>query len=307
MVFRKSSDTDLEFFLGGIKPSLRAAILNPEFTDIRSTRTAKFWVTQSITRGFSSLELIRHASQERLLKSRYGIHAMRRPGSQFPAPLTPIISLRGGAVPPATAESQREPGSTVLFRGMDIKDTEDLIDDSTGQYNCAYLLDTFPTDFHGPGGWISYFGLERWVAEKYAKYTKQLVDVHRTCIVEMTIPNSLISRMDPVILRYNDAWKKIIWTSRRGKIYPKELQQFYKRPLYIGDICHNYTPAITKMASWTQLTRKNVMAVDDEVQGKHGQMTTVKKNGTQFAFFGDDMPETLAKECSFRILRSKAG
>ena len=187
------------------------------------------------------------------------------------------------------------------------KSGKDLIDDSTGHYSCHRLADGCPTDFHGPNAWISYFGPDRWVAERYAKYIKHLVPFHRTCIVEMTIPNSLIDRMNPVILRYGEDWKKIVWNSRRGRPYPKELRHLFKRPLYIGDICHNYTPAISKMPSWNELTRENVMNVGDESLGENGQMTTVTKPGTQYAFFGDDMSDVLAQECSFRFLRSTAG
>ena len=40
--FGQSSDTDFELLSGGIKQSLRTAVLNSEFSDIRSTRSAKF-------------------------------------------------------------------------------------------------------------------------------------------------------------------------------------------------------------------------------------------------------------------------
>ena len=49
------------------------------------------------------------------------------------------------------------------------------------------------------------------------------------------------------------------------------------------------------------------MTIEEKSQGQIGQMRTVKKPGTQYAFLGDDMADILAQQCSFKILRSTAG
>ena len=296
----------------GIKESLIDRILAPEFSDIRTSRSAKFWITQCMTRLWRSLERIQRASRQRLLKHKHGVNSMRRVGAEWPvhlAPsvLSPALRLRGGAIPEASEASENTPGSLILYRGMDYAPTKGLVDEDTGEYNLQRIYDDPPTDFRGGAGYIVYFALEKAMAERYAKYIKHMVGVERTCILEMEIPNSLITQMEPVVLRYGDAWKKILWASRRSEKYPKPLSHFQGKPLYIGDTCHSHTKTIANMSSWQNMTRDNLLTIDEQVKGADGKWTTIRKAGTQFAFFGDDMQETLEKKCSFRVLKSIAG
>lgn len=291
----------------GINQKLRASILSQGFEDIRTTRTAKAWVIDTINRSFLALELIQETSQQRILKEQHGLHVMRRLSTEFPGPLETVLSLRGGKLPEATSTSTRTPGKTILYRGMDRAKTKDLINAETGEYNHQSIYSSPPSDFVGGAGFVVYYALERAAAERYAKYWKQNVQCLVTCVVEMTIDNSLISRMQPVILQYGNEWKKVVWASRKGEKYPRDLRHIEKRSLYIGQICHSHNKAISQMPSWEEITEKNLMYVEEEVKGQDGVWREQQVRATQYVFYGDDVQEVLEKECQFKVTKSKAG
>ena len=99
-----------------------------------------------------------------------------------PTVLTFAICLRGGKLPSPTENSERVPGHTVLYRGIDLLDTQEIIDETAGEYSLHRFSRDSPTDFHEWVGYIAYFALEKDMAEKFAKWTKHIVNHNTKCV-----------------------------------------------------------------------------------------------------------------------------
>ena len=294
----------------GINDKLRNAILDDEFTDIRTTASAKFWVIDTIEAAWHALFLIRHSAHELSYEVRQGIDARRQVGAQCPLPSPTSLAttqLRGGKLQEPTVQSERTPGTIILYKGVARFRTEEIVPE-TGHININRLASTPPTDFVGLAGAVFYFCTDRDVAEHYCKYAKKRADIHPTCILEMAVPNSLITQACPDIVQYGDEWKQLIWHSRRGHHLPKEIRHLGRRALLIGDICHSHNKAIARLNHWSEITENCILYTNRETKDpRTGEISTIRVPATQYVWWGDDVMATLEENCVFTITRSLAG
>lgn len=289
----------------GIGEELRTAILDEEFRDLRGTATARFWVLDTIQMAWRVLSRIHWASRERVRTIRQGQDSMKRPDAQYPLPTASPSYLPGGVLSKSTTEAERTPGTVILYKGVDRERTTG-INTTTGVYVLSQLGTVPPTDFFGRLGAVFYFVVDKTVAEMYCTYAKRRHGPAITCIVEMEVPNRLIAQAQPVILK-DEAWKKVIWYSRRGFPLPKELEHLGRKFITIGNICHSHNRAIPKMESWNEISNENVLYSEDRLLDKAtGELRIDRIPAVQYAFWGDDAQPTLEEKCTFRITSSLA-
>ena len=284
----------------GVGRPLIEAILAPEYSDIRTTASAKYWVLDSISIAWSSLEAIQHASSIRAQKLRQSTD----PTTQVSVPpSTP--DLREGLLPPSTLKSEQAPDTTILYKGINIEKAKG-INIVTGDNHISSLATYPPTDFVGYPAAIFSFNLDLNVAEKYCAYARKRHTLQPTCIVQMAVPNSLFEQLNPVIIKFGNDWKQLVWHSRAQKALAKEIKHLERRPLYIGDICQSHCQSITRLSSWEDMTEDNLMYTEEEVEDPSTkEEVLIKKAATQYVWRGDDIQETLEQQCTFNIVRSQ--
>ncbi|KAL8832360.1 MAG: hypothetical protein Q9191_000317 [Dirinaria sp. TL-2023a] len=284
------------------------AILAEEFADIRTTATAKFWIMDTIETAWHTLLSIKRLAKQQSHEIRQGMEAKRRLGAQYPLQPPSPTHLRGGRLPEPTPYMDRTPGATTLYKGVDVWRTQPM-NPAANDIDISRLASTPPTDFVGRPGAVFYFTTERSVAERYCKYAKRRESIHSTCIVEMSVPNSLIKQANLAVVPFGNEWKQLVWHSRRGtKSLPKDIRHLERRQLVIGDTCHNHNKRISKLEHWSEITEDNVLFVDSETRDEStGQVTITTVRATQYAWWGDDVQSSLEEQFSFKITRSLAG
>lgn len=319
----------------GISEELRFALLDPEFDDIRLTATAKYWVIWAIgLRSAVLFEAFKASKKRQTLREAASHDPTRRAGAQYTGPesagdesyeepAAPFLNLRGGGEGSRMSKSEYEeslaPESYLtLWRGgakapflRFMNDRDDDDDNDTSALECGY-----PSDFRGVEGPISYWALDRQVAQKYAKFHRRASAPTPVGLLRADIPHKVIDSLHPCVLRdgldpsISDDWRKIIFASRRGAKFPKDLTTrgiTNERELYIGYICKAHNEAISALPSWTNISLERHCMITQvkewQVLGiSTGEREAVKTTyANQYVFNGKEGMKALGNKSDFTL------
>ena len=202
-----SDDWRLALDSMGIKPSLKDAIMDPYFDAIRLTKTATFWVVDTMMAKWLYLANL----EPTVLKPRKGnkryipLQARIKESASKDISATPNVSIPGDTSEDssnpivATAVSEKAIGDTEieLFKGSDLLRLQSAIriDSDTPGTNTNRLtnvLSQVPENFSGDES-VLYFSKQREVAFYYADYAHCRVAEERQDVVDLGILTTSIS------------------------------------------------------------------------------------------------------------------
>lgn len=226
---------------------------------------------------------------------------MRKVAGQCSVKAKEEADLRGGGkkIDVLAAPPSPTPGHTTLFRGTEKKILENFLRDGSVEA----LHSKWPSDFRGLAGPILFFALDFEVAHGYAKWAVQAAEGSVMKVLFMQVPNELIQRFRPCLLRVDRSttgawdprdWKQIIYASRMGTPFPKQLKSLQHRPLFIRHICRVQHTAITQLRSWEEIQpEKHAWLLEEGPNGK--------RYATQYVFNGTEIMEALNEEASIGV------
>ncbi|KAK2031306.1 hypothetical protein LX32DRAFT_637298 [Colletotrichum zoysiae] len=251
----------------GISSEMRTRIMDPEFKDIRCTRSASEWALDNLEEAFDFLaglsrkiEKLRKANTIDRVKSpdgnkkptpaiRPGRHE-RSDASSSSGSFPPGRQKRSGVsssndtgslLPPATVlhnPPKAVDGRTMMYKGGSEARLQDSITEAQG-LRIGRLYSTAPTDFHPVSNTLLYFTKHYDVALKYARYQAQRIPPTKAAVLHVAIPNNLLDDAREI---YGDNWRDLVWTSRNKRLHahgieiPTHLQQFVNSDVLVSNL-----------------------------------------------------------------------
>ena len=266
----------------GVSSQVIDKLLDPEFNDLRLTQDSKFWMLELLEVNFASLEAATQASIERA--SRLSTSASSSSASQNASlSIQPYDYTRQPHPRPNVTTSIPDPlhipEYTTLYKGLATARLQRAR--TTSGIDLSMLATMVASDFgDGRGRRMLYFGVQKWVAERYCKYMKHSAEGSPPVVIlRLDVPNHIIERIDKHVFSIDDSWKIFVHYFRHGKSrkdIPNELQYLVGKDLLIGPICKTHSRGITRMSSWREISDVNVL---HEIDGDQ-----MSDQATQYAF-----------------------
>ncbi|KAF5877741.1 uncharacterized protein Bfra_002109 [Botrytis fragariae] len=253
-----SSDWEEHMRCWGISDELIDAIMDVEFTDVRCTKSAQHWVTDTIEIRYLSLERIRRESDQRTRNNHV---------------FNPSIASTG--VP----RYSTVPSLQILFKAI----STERLGYKGGKIHVGSLVSKAATDFRGYGAAL-YFTPDYQVADRYRQYIRRRVNTSPALIIQLALPNAWIEGLPPRVLEFGDLWKKVVHTCRQGYNMTGEMKFIHNLPLIVAPIAHSPNKAIARLDTWQEVNIQHVMKVE-------GQETPP----VQYVFQGDDNLEEIGQ------------
>jgi hypothetical protein len=257
----QQEDWDAEMLNWGVGAELRAAIMDEAYTNIRLTESAQYWVKDTMEVRYLSLERLQRDSQMRAQTSATSTN------NATDTRENPVVITQ-----PTT--SLTVPGRLTLYKAI----AKDRVgQDPTGKISIENLVSGTPSDFRGVGGTTLYFTPTLEVAEHYRGYIRRRYNGAAPLMLELSVTNSFIEALPPLILRFGDLWKEIVYTSRRGLLLRGDLKRIHRLPLIIAPIARSHNRTISSLGDYHQISSvRHVLYVGGS-------------EAIQYVFQGDDM------------------
>lgn len=233
----------------GITQTLCNKILDPEFTDLRLTQNARYWVIDTIEAKFLFLTTLNAnvlgsklsdqgpvSLQARLERSKKfsGTNSQTQTQKQK-AEWDPQPQIQTSAVPQATSFTE-----LLLLKGGDCGRLQKAIrldTDLTDVNRIENVRSTPPGDFAG-AAMALYFTKQRQVAYQYATYAKTRLrtageDPIAVGILEVVIPRELTTGSVEI---YGETWQEFVWNHRLQRPTPDHLRWIDEAPMVMGPV-----------------------------------------------------------------------
>ncbi len=284
----------------GIASDTQAAIMDPNFTFLRLSRSCLDWVRDTIKMRYAGLQDIQRASRQREMKlrreeSRPGSStggsagAGREDGGRRSTSGLQQQSMAGMSVDvwgSARATAARDaPGYTVLYKGIDQGRISSLFGEDGTVSDIDTLLSLPPSDFSRLLAF--YFTPDIKVAEYYAAYAKRRTVCESVVMVVLSIPNAAIESLtEPDIQRLHwpsSTWKQMIWHCRNRKRLPTHLRMYKDAILIIGPISRKPNHVYGRLAAPEDITEDFLLKI-----GADGQQASDGRVATQFVISGQE-------------------
>jgi hypothetical protein len=231
----------------GITQTMCDKILDPEFSDIRLTQNARYWVIDTIEAKFLFLTSLNTnvlgskvsdqgpvSLQARLERSKKSSSASSQP-QKYKAEREPQPQILASAVPQAISDTE-----LVLLKGGDCGRLQKAIRVGTDlkDVNRIENVRTIPPgDFAGIAVGL-YFTKQRQVAYRYASYARNRFltdgeDPIAVGILQVVIPRELTAGSVDI---YGAKWQEFVWNHRLQHPTPDHLRWIEKAPMVIGPV-----------------------------------------------------------------------
>ena len=285
----------------GIASDTQAAIMDPNFTFLRLSRSCLDWVRDTIEMRYAGLQDIQRASRQREMKlqreaSRPGsstggiVDAGREDGGRRSISGLQQQSMAGMSVDlwgsARAAAARNAPGYTVLYKGIDQGRIGSLFGEDGTLSDIDTLLSSPPSDFSSRSP-LFYFTPDVKVAEYYAAYAKRRTNCESVVMVVLSIPNAAIESLtEPEIQRLHwpsSTWKQMIWHCCNRKKLPPHLRVFKDTILIIGSISRKPNHVYGGLAAWEDITEDFLLKI-----GADGQRASGGRIATQFVISGQE-------------------
>lgn len=297
----------------GINKTLQSAIMLPEFDDLRSTASCKFWVLDSMTVAYATLEHLNDQLRSEMARrqriSKTGHRDMSQPPAR-PAPISRNQSVsrpgsrdadaaaaglsvseeEAGAVSVSVPEApERLDGHTMIWRGCSRLSALEF-GEGHPDHLVLRAMRSSPGDFsYAP---VVYFTPQRETADRYATWLKHKVPASEVAIFQAAVPKDLIRSLSVNYLWSDgvetDTWKRVIWHSRRSEKLPKDLRWMADKDLWIGHIARSLHSRYVAMESYTMIESSDTLSV--KIDGDW-------RKAIQWVFYDSDAEDLFALSC----------
>jgi hypothetical protein len=236
----------------GITPTLCEQILDPEFTDLRLTQNARYWVIDTIVAKYLFLASLDNnvlglrpsdqgpvSLQARLQRSKkssgLSSELLKQEAERNPEP-----QLQTSATTQALSDTE-----LLLLKGGDCVGLKRAIRLGTDTEDINRIQNVLspPGDFAG-GVYGLYFTKQRQTAYKYAAYAKKRLqtageDPIAVGILHVIVPRELTTESVEI---HGEIWQEFVWNHRLQRPTPHHLRWIDKAPLIIGPVV-KHSPA----------------------------------------------------------------
>ncbi|GJC86873.1 hypothetical protein ColLi_09711 [Colletotrichum liriopes] len=243
----------------GISEDMQRRIMNPEFNDIRRTRSAEEWALDNLEETFDFLAGLSRRIEK--LRKANTIDRVKSPDeNKKPTPaIRPDRQERSGAssssgtgsLPSPATVSPHPPkaigGRTMMYKGGSEARIQDSISEAQG-LRIGKLYSTAPTDFHPASNTLLYFTKHHDVALKYARYQAERLPPIKAAVLQVAIPNNLLSDAREIC---GENWRDLVWNSRNKRLHadgielPGHLRQFVDNDVLVSNLCTDTTDKIS--------------------------------------------------------------
>ncbi|GKT88034.1 LOW QUALITY PROTEIN: hypothetical protein Ct61P_05884 [Colletotrichum tofieldiae] len=253
----------------GISEDMQRRIMNPEFNDIRRTRSAEEWALDNLEETFDFLAGLSRRIEK--LRKANTIDRVKSPDeNKKPTPaIRPGRHDRSGASSSSvfllvvrnvlwhwqssftcdsfTHSPKAIDGRTMMYKGGSEARIQDSISEAQG-LRIGKLYSTAPTDFHPASNTLLYFTKHHDVALKYARYQAERLPPIKAAVLQVAIPNNLLSDAREI---YGENWRDLVWNSRNKRLHadgielPGHLRQFVDNDVLVSNLCTDTTDKIS--------------------------------------------------------------
>lgn len=223
----------------GIKRSTREGILDPEYSSIRYTKSAKEWSLETLDLGWelmdgadSRVKANKDKVKEAMApRGAYTRHKQRsETGIESSEPSMPSIATTAthDAPMPECVLLHKGGAHQRFLHAMDSKPFDPL-----------NLASVPPTDFHREATHYLYFTKSMDCARKYAGFTHARQPSAIASVISVAVPRELL--LDAVDI-VGDDWKELLWwsqgkTSIQNFKLPQHLEYYTKASILVGKLC----------------------------------------------------------------------
>lgn len=288
-----SDDWDLCLRSLGTNDKLRTAILLPEFEDLRYTASCKYWVLDAIETTYETLETMNETMR---LEAARLYRAKSRPGHQAPSGAPTPIMATSSAAPSAIDKH------TMIWRAGSRQKAENFYNQMTSQISLE-AISTVPGDFSGTRR-VAYWTPQKETADRYAQWCKHKTSASEIAFIQVAVPESFTDSLATEYLwcgdrqKPTDAWKKLVWHSRRGLMVPDELDHLDEKDLLIGHIASAIHTKYEHLKDHTQIGEHDVLTV--KIDGE-------ERKAVQWVFNTKKAMRGLAQTCVGKVWIHSAG
>ncbi|KAK2737855.1 hypothetical protein FQN55_000865 [Onygenales sp. PD_40] len=291
----------------GINNTLQPAILLPEFSDLRSTASCKFWLLDTMEASYATLRglndnlRMKQAIRQRakvVLERRDSISGRSPPpgiGADYTSSMaasiepTPTVTFAGEA--PLTLDNHR-----MIWRGCTKIAAEEFCGtDSTPLKMGA--VSTLPGDFSGERK-VAYWSPQKETADRYAQWLKHKLPISEIAIVQVAVPEDMIRHLSVNYLwsdgsaEESDTWRKVVWYSRRGEELPGDICHLESKDLWIGHIASGKHVKYENMKDHNQIKPSDVLTV--EIDGAW-------RKAIQWVFYTRSARDKFCESCAGKV------
>ncbi|KAL1611902.1 hypothetical protein SLS60_000124 [Paraconiothyrium brasiliense] len=221
----------------GVHGRMRDALLDPKHASIRGIQPLSYWLCEMLETNYDALidmpdTILRHVE-----------------------PNHP--NIRGGGFEVDYAVPATPGGHINLFKSVALKYARQVIAED-GTIDLVVLQSHSPTDFAHRGG--LYFTHQLWVATHYSKLIEDACPVCDRRTVEISVPLDHLRKEKMLELDFGETWKRLIFYSRRGAMYPKDVSRLRSdHNVLHGPVAHSANISISKMKSPEEVQKKHML------------------------------------------------
>lgn len=224
----------------GINDKTRAAILLPEFEDIRYTATCRFWVKDTLKLNYEALEDLddnlrmaaaRIQHSKKVPRSRTAPHSLitsssspinpateSRSFAPLSPPSEPTVTLpeAKSSTNPLSSEGNESsvhaaaatvapvslPGHTILWRACSRRDAEAFYNHHTQEIN-LHVISTYPGDFSASRV-VASWTPQKETADRYAQWAKHTAKDEEIAIIQVAVPEVFTRTLTTEYLWFGD-------------------------------------------------------------------------------------------------------
>ena len=261
----------------GVTQTLCDKILDPEFTNLRLTQNAQYWVIDTMEAKFHFLKSLDANILPPMQQEQTHPHPQLQPSSTTPSQAisaTEVVLLKGGDC----ARLQK---------------TIRLSTDSTDTNRIQNVGSKLPGDFAGLEMAL-YFTQQRHLAYQYASYARTRLrttageDAIPVGILHVVIPKDLMNRSVDIS---GEMWREFVWNHRLQRPTPTHLRWIDEANMVTGPVVRCSPAEFTKLV---RSGRDYKVLEALELEGREGE-------ASQCSVKGDGLMRRINEEGSLRI------
>lgn len=239
--YRAGHDWDGFLKSRGIRKRVRMGILNPEYDDIRLTKSAKDWALETIEDGWiflTGMDKTVKRNGEKIKKAFSkdgpGVRAKRR--SETGSEADEKIGSSAHSTIPASSTFIEDNNNIVFYKGETVSRLEEAFS-YDGEVRLMALRTTPPSDFSGEKS-LLYLTKQYQCAFEYAKFAHSRSSRQDAGIFKISIPKDLLADSREIS---GEEWKELVFACRGPNKYSnaciRKQQEYDEETVLIGPIC----------------------------------------------------------------------
>ncbi|KAE8147656.1 hypothetical protein BDV25DRAFT_159827 [Aspergillus avenaceus] len=256
----------------GVKAQIRAAIADPEFTDLLYTEGLVFWLEDTLKTNYATLlsrqHLLKRHAHHRLAhkkKRRASLEDIFRPQETLAVTATINMTSRDFNLPENhVAIREGDPPAlsnhVTLYKGKafsGLQTTRRIIRDD-GTVDFIPLSSPICGDFNSIEP-AYYWTPEKDTAERYRAWASLRCPDSETCIIQIQLSRPFLNSLKSEANWFSDNWKEFVWCCRQGQPVPDRLDHLLNAELIWGHICTGHTDNLLALPGFAHMTRDHLL------------------------------------------------